>query len=209
MKSYPANLLDAWPDDRGPAVLPDRPAARALFPRLHSETAAALAWITDTVRTVKEQEDAVFDRLYRRGHVPCGLAALLGLPKVTHVLAVLDFALDLGRSLQTFERHSLNYVVSLLAMAAQGVCDDFLTTGRSERDLTDVIDECRTYLAELLRQSLAAASSRGRSPRSQVRCQSHRGGSAAGAVRGVRRRSACGRRRTGGVGRTAGQTWLD
>ncbi len=155
MKPYPANLLDPWPDDRGPATLPDRPAARALFPRLHSEAAAALTWVTDNVRTVKDQEDAVFDRLYRRGHVPSGLAALLGLPKVTHVLALLDFTLDLGRTLQTFERHSLNYVVSSLAMAAQGVLDDFLTSGRSERDLTDVIDECRTYLGAPLKQSLA------------------------------------------------------
>jgi two-component system chemotaxis sensor kinase CheA len=156
VKSYAANLLDAWPDDRGPGTLPERPATRALFPRLHAEAAAALTWLTDTIRAVKEQEDdAVFDRLYRRGHVAYGMAILLDLPKVRHLLALLDFALDFGRSLQTFERQSLNYVVNLLATAARGVLDDLLARGRSERDLTDIIDECRTYLDEPLKQSLA------------------------------------------------------
>src|SRR5262249_43503656 len=37
----------------------------------------------------------------------------------------------------------------------RGILDDFLAGGRSERGLVDVIDECRTYLAEPLRQSLA------------------------------------------------------
>jgi two-component system chemotaxis sensor kinase CheA len=155
MKPYPANLLDAWPDDRGPVTLPDRPTVRAFFPRLHTETTTALTWVTDTIRNVKEQEDAVFDRLYRRCHVPYGLATVLGLPKATHVLAVLDFTLDLARGLQTFENHSLNYVVSLLVTAVQGVFDDFISTGRSERDLIDVIDECRTYLSEPLKKTLA------------------------------------------------------
>src|SRR5205823_10966745 len=155
MKHYAPTLLDPWPGDLDPAVLPDRLPVRSLFPRLHSQAAAGLAWIMDTLKTVKGQEDTIFDQLYRRGHVLYGMAALLHLPKAEHTLAVLDFALDLARSLQTFERLSLGYVVSLLATTVRGILDDFLAGGRSERGLVDVIDECRTYLAEPLRQSLA------------------------------------------------------
>ncbi len=123
--------------------------------RVCAEAGTALAWVADTVKAVKGQEESVFDQLYRRGHVVSGMAALLQLPKLTHVLAVLDFGLDLGRASQAFERHSLDYVVSLLTTTARGILDDFSARGGSERDLTDVIEECRTYLAEPLRQTLA------------------------------------------------------
>ncbi len=155
MKTYPPTLLDVWPDDQPAVSTPTGPVVQALLPRLRAEAGTALAWVGDTVKAVKGQEESVFDQLYRRGHVVSGMAALLQLPKLTHVLAVLDFGLDLGRALQAFERHSLDYVVSLLTTTARGILDDFSARGGSERDLTDVIEECRTYLAEPLRQTLA------------------------------------------------------
>jgi two-component system chemotaxis sensor kinase CheA len=155
MKPYPPTLLDTWPGDQGPAGLPDTPLVRSLFPRFHAEAGAALTWIADTVKTVKEQEDTVFDQLYRRGHVLCGMAALLGLAKAGHALAVLDFALDLGRARQSFDGNSLGYVVSLLGTMARGVLDDLQAAGSCDRDLADVIEECRTYLHEPLDQSQA------------------------------------------------------
>ena len=77
MKIYPANLLDLWPDDQGAAAPPDFPRSRSLLPALYQEAPAALSWLAQTVKGVKQHEEDVFDRLYRRGHVLSGMAALL------------------------------------------------------------------------------------------------------------------------------------
>jgi two-component system chemotaxis sensor kinase CheA len=155
MKAYAPELLGPWPGDEGPVLLPDGPRARSLFPALHEMASTTLAWIAETAQGIKPQEEGAFDALYRRGHVVAGMAELLGLSKAAHVLAILGLALDVARSLGTFERHSLAYVVRVLATTAGGVLDDFQRDGRSDRDLSDVIEECRAYLAGPLQERQA------------------------------------------------------
>jgi two-component system chemotaxis sensor kinase CheA len=158
MKKYPPDLLAPWPEDCGPVQAPDRPRVRSLLPLLHEEAESALPWLARSVKEIKrEEDDTLFDRLYRRAHVLHGMAGLLELPKATHVLAVLDFALDLARSLQTFERHSLGYVVDLLITTSRALLDDLCTTGGSARDLTEILEECQRYLGGPLAASLAVS----------------------------------------------------
>ncbi len=154
MKPGQVDLLDAWTEDQE-VSLPDLPAVHSLWPMLYPKAQSELAWLAETVKGAKQDEEDVFDRLYRRGHILAGMAALLHLPRATHLLGVLDFALNLARSLQTFERHSLAYVVELLITAAREVLDDLHAMGRCERDLSEILEECRTYLAAPLRQCLA------------------------------------------------------
>jgi two-component system chemotaxis sensor kinase CheA len=162
MKHYPPDLLDVWPDDRGAAEPPGLRDADSLFAPFYALAQAELSWLARTVKDAKVQEEDVFDRLYRRGHVLAGMASLLRLGKAAHLLALLDLALDVARGLQTFERHSLAYVVDLLITTARAVLEELHATGRSERDLGEVVEECRTYLAGPLAQRLSPP------PREQV-----------------------------------------
>ena len=64
MKPYPGDLLGPWPGDQGPASLPARARARALFPRLHAEAGEVLPWLADTAQTIGQPEDeGAFDAL--------------------------------------------------------------------------------------------------------------------------------------------------
>jgi two-component system chemotaxis sensor kinase CheA len=170
MKKPPANLLAPWPDDRGSVRAPDEPRALSLLAALHQEAIGTLEWLAWTLQESKRNDDeTLFDRLYRRGHVLHGMAGLLGLPKASHLLAILDFGLDLGRSLQTFERHSLGYVVDLLITTTRGVLEDLKTQGICDRDLTDVIEECQRYLGAPLSAATPAVSVEQKKP--EVRSQ--------------------------------------
>src|SRR6266446_6382997 len=147
MKAYPPNLFERWPDDVRPERLPAGPRLASLFRGLYNHTCNELSWLTATVKHIKQQEDEdVFDQLYRRNHILYGFAAILGVPKATHLLAILDFTFDYAREIETFEPRSMDYVVQLLINTTRSVLDDFQSVGRSERDLADVIEECKTYL---------------------------------------------------------------
>jgi len=156
MNTYPPNLFDIWPGDQTPTQLPAGPHVASLFRGLYDRTCHELAWLAATVKSIKQQEDEnIFDQLYRRNHILYGLAAMLGLPKVVHLLALLDFAFDYARESETFARHSMDYVVQLLIDTTQGVFDDFNAAGRCQRELADVLEECRTYLDAPFQQCLA------------------------------------------------------
>ena len=156
MNTYPPNLFDIWPGDQTPTQLPVGPHVASLFRGLYDRTCHELAWLAATVKSIKQQEDEnIFDQLYRRNHILYGLAAMLGLPKVVHLLALLDFAFDYARESETFARHSMDYVVQLLIDTTQGVFDDFNAAGRCQRELADVLEECRTYLDAPFQQCLA------------------------------------------------------
>jgi two-component system chemotaxis sensor kinase CheA len=163
MKVYPADLLEPRSGDREAVTLELNPRTAPLFARLHGDGPATLAWIIETVKGVRQSDDdLIFDQLYRRGHILSGTASLLKIAKLEHVLAVLDFALDVGRTEQSFERHSLVYVVNVLANAAARLLEDFQVSAGSGRDLGDLLEECRNYLLEPLRAWNARPASRSR-----------------------------------------------
>jgi two-component system chemotaxis sensor kinase CheA len=155
MKLPAANLLEPWPSDTEAAGVPDHPRVKSLFARYQEQAGATLAGIVDSVQAIKQHDDdTIFDRLYRAGHIPYGMAVVLRLPKVEHLLAVLDFALDVGRTLQSFELHSLAYVVQLLATTVRSVLDEYHTQGHSRQDVSVVVEECRNYLGQRLNEWL-------------------------------------------------------
>jgi two-component system chemotaxis sensor kinase CheA len=165
MNPYPRNLFDIWPGDETPAPIPPGPRVASLFRELYDRAGPELAWLAATAKSVKQQEDEdVFDQLYRRNHILCGFAAMLELPKAVHLLAILDFTFDVARDIATFERHSMDYVVQLLLDTTRGVFDDFNSEGRCRRDLADVLEECRTYLGVPFGQCLAPPPSAAAAP---------------------------------------------
>jgi two-component system chemotaxis sensor kinase CheA len=156
MNTYPPNLFDIWPGDETLAHLPAGPRVAALFRALYGRTCHELAWLVTTVKGIKQQEDeGIFDQIYRRNHILYGFADMLGLPKVTHLLALLDFTFDYARDIETFERHSMDYVAQLLIDTTQSVFDTFASEGRCRHDLAAVLEECRTYLHHPFQQCLA------------------------------------------------------
>lgn len=145
MKVYPDDLFDVWPGDTEPVGRPaDSPLAQA-FSELRAEAGRELEAIVVGARGLAPDEDG-FDTLYRRGHVVAGLVAVAGIPKAAHVLALLDAALDLARTLGTFRRHGLDYVVHVLADNARAVLEELDRAGRCALDLRDLIGECAGYL---------------------------------------------------------------
>jgi chemotaxis protein histidine kinase CheA/ActR/RegA family two-component response regulator len=155
MNIYPANLFEIWPGDETLAQLSTDPRVLALFRGLYERACHELAWLGTTAKSIKHQEDEdVFAQLYRRNHVLCGFAAMLELPKGTHLLTLLDFAFDYARDIETFERHSLDYVVQLLIDTTQEVFDHFASDGCCQYVLAAVLEECRTYLYAPFQQYL-------------------------------------------------------
>ncbi len=153
MNTYLPNLFDIWPGDEALTELPTAPRVVSLFPGVYDLTTQDLPWLVTMVKTIKQQdEDDIFDLLYRRSHILYGFATILALPKVTHLLALLDFTCNYARDIETFEQHSMDYVVHLLVTMTQEVLADFHAHGHCQRDLREVLEECRTYLHPLFQQ---------------------------------------------------------
>lgn len=156
MKHYPEALLDVPDAATGPAPLPTTGAVAACFADFRETALIELAWISRTVKQIKQSDDEdVLDHLYRRGHVVARLAEVLEIPRVSQVLALLDLVLDLGRNAGGFGSHSMGYLVALLVDTATKVLDELATTGHASMDIDDVVGECRTYLARPLAESNA------------------------------------------------------
>jgi two-component system chemotaxis sensor kinase CheA len=154
VKPYPAELFDVWAGDVGPVELAATSPFAAAFSELRDEAVRELDAIVAGARGLPLDADG-FDRLYRRGHVIAGLAAVANLPKAAHLLALLDTALDLARTLRTFRRQSLDYVVHLLADNVRTVLADLDRGGQCALDLTDLVNECASYLRGALAEGAA------------------------------------------------------
>ncbi|MDA1013532.1 MAG: response regulator [Planctomycetota bacterium] len=147
MKAYPANLFSPWPGDATPERAPTSPRAVSLFAGFHADADVTIKWLLDTMQTLgQEQDDEVFERVYRRCHVVSGFAQILEVPKISHLWAMLDFALDFVRKIETFQQHSLDYVVKMLLETSRTILDDLSSKGTNGLDLTDIVSECKMYL---------------------------------------------------------------
>lgn len=157
MKRYSPRILENWADDAGKSDLLRSELTDQMFGDFHELAVKSLEELVLSVKTIKQQDNEdIYDRLYRRAHVLLGFAEILQLPKATHLFAVLDFAFDLARENESFENYSLDYLIKLLGQTARDVLDDFFSGGRSERQLTEVIEECRLYLTRALEESDSA-----------------------------------------------------
>jgi two-component system, chemotaxis family, sensor kinase CheA len=163
VKSPGPGLFSAWPGDAGRVERPHGPfdeLVTDLLVGVEVELGAAVERAASPAREGSDEEDAL-DRLYRRGQRLAGLAALFGVPKLDHLLALLAVTLDVGRHLRGFERFSLAYVVRLLAGSTRQVAEEFRASGASAQELEDVVQECSGYirraLAELAPEPPSAA----------------------------------------------------
>ena len=154
MKTYPPTLLDVWPDDQPAVSTPTGPVVQALLPRLRGGRHRP------RLGCGHGQSRQGSGRKRLRSALPpraCGL-------RHGRALAVAQVDACTGRPrLRTRPGPGLAGVRAPFARLRRqpadddgaGILDDFSARGGSERDLTDVIEECRTYLAEPLRQTLA------------------------------------------------------
>lgn len=147
MKTYPENLFSSWPGDTTQESRPSSPRAESLFPAFHAEAAKTISWLQSTMQTLgQEQDDEIFERVYRRCHVIAGFASILEIPKITHLWSMMDFALDLVRKIETFQQYSIDYLVKMTLDTSTTILDEFSTKGTSKFDLTDIVGECEMYL---------------------------------------------------------------
>ncbi|MEI6872050.1 MAG: Hpt domain-containing protein, partial [Verrucomicrobiota bacterium] len=98
------------------------------------------------------EDEELLDRLYRGNHILAGMAQLLGVGKIDRLLGMLDFALDLARSIKTIKRHSVDYLVALFYEKSVELAGELLEQGKIETEISDLIDETRNYLLEPLRE---------------------------------------------------------
>jgi len=148
MKIYPESVLEVLEGTDAPAALPTSGAVTTCFEEYREFAQSELRWVSRTVKQIKQSDDEdVLDRLYRRGHVVARLADVLGVPRVPQLLGVLDLVLDLGREMGGFERHSMGYLVELLIETAVKLLEELGAKGQSSLQISDVLGECRTYLA--------------------------------------------------------------
>ncbi len=114
MKYYPPDLLDVWADDIISTRLDTSSETVKHFPGFYATVSGEFNWLKSSVRETEQSEDEeIFEKLYRRGHVICGFAAIFEIPKVCHLLAILDFVFDYARNIQTLRNHSLDYLANL------------------------------------------------------------------------------------------------
>lgn len=147
MKAYPANLFSPWPGDATPERTPSTTRAASLFSGFQADATATIQWLLETFQTLgQEQDDELFERVYRRCHVVMGFAHILDVPKVAHLWAMLDFALDFARKIETFQQHSLDYLVKMLVETSAKILEELSSKGTSGLDLTDIVSECKMYL---------------------------------------------------------------
>ncbi len=112
----------------------------------------------EELKTIKElltklsidKEVEIFDTLYRKNHIIYGLAEILEIPRVSHILSITDFIFDYGRKEQTFSNHSMTYLINLMINSLlNDVFNDILSM-KVTYDISFLIDECRTYLKKAL-----------------------------------------------------------
>lgn len=155
MKPLRSDLFEPWSGDASPESLPNAPRVRSLFGAFYESACRELEDIVSTVSLIRQVEDEeVYDRLYRKGHVLYGFATIFKLAKARHLLGILDAALDYAQTVESFDDHSLPYCIELLANTARDVLDDYQALGECKRDISEEIDECRRYLEEQFRAHL-------------------------------------------------------
>ncbi|MDM8515205.1 response regulator [Desulfobacterales bacterium HSG16] len=170
MKNYHPQLLTAWDSDSTSShLIPDSGAKDSgtgsgseigSKTGLETEKNALLFfddiskefdWIESTVRGIEQNENEdIFDELYRRSHILYGFADIFNIPKICHLLAILDFVVDYARKTQTLNEHSLKYLISLIIETTGKSVDEYKTDRLCSIDLHDVVEECANYLQKLL-----------------------------------------------------------
>jgi two-component system chemotaxis sensor kinase CheA len=97
-----------------------------------------------------DKDEDIFDTLYRKNHILYGLAEIMEIPRVAHILSITDFIFDYGRKEQTLSNHSMTYLINLMInILLNNVFNDILTM-KVTYDISFLIDECRTYLKKAL-----------------------------------------------------------
>lgn len=166
MKNYHPQLLAAWDSDSMPShLIPDsgsKDSGTGSGSETGSETeknallffddiSKEFDWIESAVRGIEQNENEdIFDELYRRSHILYGFADIFNIPKICHLLAVLDFVFDYARKTQTLNEHSLKYLISLIIETTGKSVDEYKADRVCSIDLRDVIEECANYLQKLL-----------------------------------------------------------
>lgn len=93
-----------------------------------------------------EKEEEIFDTLYRKNHIVYGLAEILEIPRITHLLSITDFIFDYARKEQTFSKHSMTYLVNLIITTLLSNIFKEVLNLKITYDISFLIDECQTYL---------------------------------------------------------------
>ncbi len=93
-----------------------------------------------------EKEEELFDVLYRKNHILYGLAEVLEIPRITHLLKITDFIFDYARKEQTFDKHSMTYLINLIITTLLNNLFREILDLKVTYDISFLIEECENYL---------------------------------------------------------------
>ncbi len=142
---YPLNLLNSSEFD----------SHQVGCSHLEKETISELAqYFTATLNEIKaavtrssiESNEESFETTYRQAHVIANIASIYNLPKIGHLLAILEFICDSARNSFTFKQHSFDYLINILADTSFKILDDYEKANVNNFNACDIVDECKTYL---------------------------------------------------------------
>ena len=159
MKRYREDLFSIWAGDKGKASVPRSVFLESVLQKYCQQAREKLDWFKSAVKGIEQQDDEVFDQLYRGAHRLCGLATVLNLPKLQHLFLLLETACDFARDIESFDHHSLDYVTALISDTSIKVVAELGNGKNLNLDITDVIGECETYLDDALKQHFATLES--------------------------------------------------
>ncbi|MCP5502136.1 MAG: hybrid sensor histidine kinase/response regulator [Leptospiraceae bacterium] len=97
-------------------------------------------------------KDEIFDNLYRSNHILYGMAKIYEIPKIEHLLEILDFIFDLARRSKTTEIYSLGYLITLFHQKILDLVAELQHSNTISIDVSDLIEESKNYLLSPLNQ---------------------------------------------------------
>ena len=143
--NYPTDLFTVREGERAPFSRLELGSDARQFLELLPDRIAVLQQEVGHIVPGDELEDRV-EALYRQNHIVAGMARIHGLRRIDHLLEVLDFAIDVARSVQVLRQHSIDYLINLFYGKIGALVAFELSRDATAPDVGDLVDEAGNYL---------------------------------------------------------------
>ena len=114
-----------------------------------------IEYISKNIETFKQNDEEIFDDIYRRSRLISGLLRINCYHDVNYLLELLVFCTDFLRhnlKNKSVKRipHEINYIINLITNSAVIMINEKIDGRDSEIVFSDILDECRNYLQDII-----------------------------------------------------------
>ena len=111
--------------------------------------------IAKNIETFKQNDEEIFDDIYRRSRLISGLLRINYYHDVNYLLELLVFCTDFLRhnlKNKSVKRipHEINYIINLITNSAVSMINEKIDGRDSVIVFSDILDECRNYLQDII-----------------------------------------------------------